>query len=149
MTEAKKGDKVRVNYTGKLEDGTVVEASSQCDCEGCETGPLEFVIGEEEVLPGLESAVIGMKPGEEKTVHIPSDQAYGPYDEEMVMVVEREHLPADLEPEVGQVLELTDEDGEAFAVEVTEVTDTTITLDANHPLAGRDLIFDIRLEQIG
>ncbi len=148
MTQAKQGDRVRVEYTEKLEDGTVFESSQGGDRQGSGTGPLEFTIGAEEVIPGLEQAVIGMQPGESKTVQVSAAEAYGPYDEEMVLLVERQHFPPDLEPQIGQVLELADEDGDAFAVEVTEVSDTTVTLDANHPLAGKNLIFDLELREV-
>jgi peptidylprolyl isomerase len=151
MTQAKTGDKVKVHYTGRLENGEVFD-SSECrdddDC-GCDSGPLEFTIGNGEVIPGFDDAVNGMSPGEEKTVTIPVDRAYGPRMEEMVAVVGRSDLPADLTPEVGLQLEVTQQDGNAFPVLITEVTDTTVTLDANHPLAGRDLTFDLRLVEIG
>jgi peptidylprolyl isomerase len=150
MSQAKKGDKVKVNYTGRLESGEVFD-SSEChegDC-GCDSGPMEFVIGEGQVIPGFEQAVIGMSPGESKTVVIPVDQAYGERMDEMVAVVERSEIPSDLDLEVGLSLEVTQEDGQAFPVLITEVTDTTVTLDANHPLAGRELTFDLSLVEIG
>ncbi len=151
MKQAEKGDKVKIRFTGKLDDGTVVDASEDCSCESCECEDdrLEFTIGEEEVIPGLEEAVIGMRPGETKTVRIVSDQAYGPYDEEMVMQVERSEFPEDIQPEVGQMLELTDDEGEAFVVTVAEVSDESVTLDANHPLAGQDITYDLELVEIG
>lgn len=149
MAQAKQGDKVRVHYTGRLDDGEVFD-SSECmeDGCGCESGPLEFTIGEGNVIPGFEAAVIGMSLGESKEVNIPVDQAYGPHMEELVGVVERSRLPEGIKPEVGEQLEVTREDGEAFPVLITSVTDTEVTLDANHPLAGRDLTFDIRLIEI-
>jgi len=150
MSQAKKGDKVKVHYTGRLEEGEVFD-SSECredEC-GCESGPLEFTIGEGNVIPGFEQAIIGMSPGETKTVVIPVDQAYGERVEEMVAVVDREDIPADLALEVGNQLEVTQEDGHAFPVVIMEVTDSTVTLDGNHPLAGRELTFDLRLVEIG
>jgi peptidylprolyl isomerase len=150
MAQAKEGDKVKVHYTGRLENGDVFD-SSECgedEC-GCETGPLEFTIGEGDVIPGFEKGVIGMSVGESKTLNIPVEDGYGDRHDEMVAKVEREHMPSDLAPEVGMRLEVTQEDGQQFPVVITEVTDTHITLDANHPLAGRDLIFDIRLVEIG
>ena len=150
MSQAKKGDKVKVHYTGRLEEGEVFD-SSECredEC-GCESGPLEFTIGEGNVIPGFEQAIIGMSPGETKTVVIPVDQAYGERVEEMVAVVDREDIPADLALEVGNQLEVTQEDGHAFPVVIMEVTDSTVTLDGNHPLAGRALTFDLRLVEIG
>jgi peptidylprolyl isomerase len=150
MAQAKEGDKVKVHYTGRFENGDVFD-SSECaddDC-GCAAGPLEFTIGEGEVIPGFEMGVIGMNVGDSKTLNIPVDEAYGDRHDEMVAVVEREHIPAELTPVVGMRLEVTQEDGKEFPVIITEVTDSHVTLDANHPLAGRDLIFDIRLMEIG
>jgi peptidylprolyl isomerase len=150
MTQAKEGDKVKVHYTGKLEGGEVFD-SSECtedDCS-CDSGPLEFTIGKGEVIPGFEKAVIGMSEGEAKTFIIPVEEAYGKRNEEMVVAVERSHVPADLTPEVGMRLEVTQEDGQEFPVVIMEVTETHVTLDANHPLAGRDLTFDIKLVEIG
>ena len=150
MTKAKEGDKVKVHYTGKLEGGEVFD-SSECTEDGCscDSGPLEFTIGKGEVIPGFEKAVIGMSEGEAKTIIIPVEEAYGKRNDEMVVAVERSHVPADLTPEVGMRLEVTQEDGQEFPVVIMEVTDTHVTLDANHPLAGRDLTFDIKLVEIG
>jgi peptidylprolyl isomerase len=150
MAQAKTGDKVKVHYTGRLEGGEVFD-SSECredDC-GCESGPLEFTIGEGNVIPGFEQGVIGMSPGDTRTVVIPADQAYGERVEEMVAVVNRKDIPADLVLEVGNQLEVTQEDGNVFPVVITEVAESTVTLDANHPLAGRELTFDLRLVEIG
>lgn len=149
MAQAKQGDKVKVHYTGRLDDGEVFD-SSECEDEGCGcgSGPLEFTIGEGNVIPGFEAAVVGMSVGESKEVNIPMDEAYGPHMEELVGVVERSRLPEGMEPEVGGQLEVTREDGETFPVLITAVTETEVTLDANHPLAGRDLTFDIRLLEI-
>jgi len=150
MALAKEGDKVKVHYTGRLEGGEVFDSSECAEQEcGCEAGPLEFTVGEGEVIPGFEKAVIGMSEGETKTFIIPVDDAYGPRNEEMVVAVERSHVPEDMTPEVGMRLEVTQEDGREFPVVITEVTDTHVTLDANHPLAGRDLTFDITLVEIG
>ena len=150
MAQAKTGDKVTVHYTGRLEGGEVFD-SSEChedDC-GCESGPLEFTIGEGNVIPGFEQAIIGMSPGDSKTVVIPVDQAYGERIDEMVAVVERTEIPADLVLEVGNQLEVTQQDGNVFPVIITEVTESNVTLDANHPLAGKELTFDLRLVTIG
>jgi peptidylprolyl isomerase len=150
MTQAKSGDKVTVHYTGRLENGEVFDSSecNESDC-GCESGPMEFVIGEGDVIPGFEQAIIGMSPGEEKTVTIPADEAYGQRLDEMVAVVDRSEIPPDLELEVGLSLEVTQENGDVFPVLITEINETTVTLDANHPLAGKDLTFDLRLVEIG
>ncbi len=141
MAQAKIGDIVKVHYTGKLDDGTVFDTSLGRE-------PLEFKIGEGEIIPGFENAVIGMSPGETKTVRVPAEEAFGPYYEEMVLEIERDQLPPDLEPYVGQQLQVRQADGEILIVRVTEVTDTKVKLDANHPLAGKDLIFDIQLLEI-
>lgn len=138
MTEARKGDNVKVNYTGKLDDGTVFDSS-----EGAE--PLEFSIGSGQVIEGFDDAVTGMKVGETKTVTIPVDKAYGQRNDEMVIQAPIEQVPPDLNPELGMRLEMGGANGEVLRVVVTEITDTHITLDANPPLAGKDLIFDLEL----
>lgn len=148
MAQAKQGDTVKVHYTGKLTTGEIFDSSEECTSCDCESGPMEFTIGQGDVIPGFEAAVIGMNPGESKTVTIPVDQAYGERVEQMVAEVEREFLPADVEPQVGHQYEVTQEGGDVFSVTVTAVTDTHVTLDANHPLAGRDLIFEIKLLEI-
>ncbi len=141
MVQAKPGDTVKIHYTGRLEDGTVFDSSSDRD-------PLEFTINQGQVIPGFEQAVLGMTPGESKTEKIPMDQAYGPHREEMVLEVSREQIPPDLNPEVGQQLQIQQANGQSVPVFVTDVTDAQITLDANHPLAGEDLTFDIELVEI-
>lgn len=138
MAQATNGDTVRVHYTGKLEDGTVFDSSQDSE-------PLEFTIGEGEVIPGFENAVIGMELGQKKTVTIPSEEAYGPHHEEMIATVDRGQFPDDVHPEIGQEYEMQRDDGETFVMTVTDVTDDEITLDANHPLAGEDLTFDLEL----
>lgn len=141
MGQAKLGDTVKVHYTGKLDDGTVFDTS-------VEREPLQFSIGEGLVIPGFEQAVVGMTPGESKRTNIPADEAYGPYRPELVMVVDKERIPTDVSIEVGQMLQISQSNGQAIPVVVTEVSDSQITLDANHPLAGQKLIFDIQLIQI-
>lgn len=141
MAQAKLGDTVAVHYTGKLDDGTVFDSS-----EGGQ--PLEFALGSGNVIPGFEQAVLGMSPGDSKTATIPSDDAYGPYYEERVLVVDRQQIPPDLPVEVGSQLQIQQQGGMVIPVVVTDVTDGEITLDANHPLAGEDLTFDIRLVSI-
>ncbi|HXE95867.1 MAG TPA: peptidylprolyl isomerase [Dongiaceae bacterium] len=157
MAQAKTGDKVKVHYTGTLEDGSVFDTSEQpddqscgegCGCGSHATGPMEFVIGDGQLIPKFEAAVIGLEPGQSITVTIPADDAYGQRAEEMVAVIERSEIPAEINPEPGQQMEVILEDGSPLPVLVTEVTDTTITLDGNHPLAGRDLTFAIRLVEI-
>jgi peptidylprolyl isomerase len=141
MNQAKSGDTVTVHYTGSLEDGTVFDSS-----EGGE--PLEFAIGSGNVIPGFEQAVIGMSPGDSKTATIPSDDAYGPYFEERVLVVERQQIPTDMPMDIGSQLQIQQESGMVIPVIVTDITEGEVTLDANHPLAGEDLTFEIRLVAI-
>ena len=157
MAQAKNGDKVRVHYTGTLEDGSIFDSSEagadecsddSCGCGGQAGGPLEFVIGEGSLIPKFEAAVVGLEPGQKVQVRIASEDAYGPRAEEMVAVIERSEIPADINPEPGQQMEVILQDGTAMPVMVIEVTDTTVTLDANHPLAGQDLTFDITLVEI-
>jgi FKBP-type peptidyl-prolyl cis-trans isomerase 2 len=142
MMQAKNGDIVKVHYTGKLIDGTEFDSS-------VERNPLQFTLGEGQLIPGFEQAVLGMNLGESKTVKIPADQAYGPHRDEMVMVVERDRFPAQISPEIGQQFEIRQSDDQAFVVVVTDVSTSSVTLDGNHPLAGEDLIFDIQLVEIG
>jgi peptidylprolyl isomerase len=138
---AKNGDTVIVDYTGKLSDGTVFDTS-----EGGE--PLEFTLGQGKMIPGFEQAVLGMKVGETKTVDIPTDQAYGPRSDDMIIEVGRSELPNDMEPQVGMQLQMTQPDGSTAIVTITEVSDTNVRLDTNHPLAGQDLAFEIKLVEI-
>ena len=142
MAEAKQGDKVKVNYTGKLGDGTVFDTSEDRE-------PLEFTLGSGQVIPGFEEGVAGMNPGESKTITIQSDQAYGPHHDDLVMVVGRAEFPEELKPEVGDYLQLRQPDGGVVVVAVTDVSDDDVTLDGNHPLAGQDLTFDVNLVEVG
>jgi len=140
MAEAKQGDTVRVHYTGTLGDGTVFDSSRERE-------PLEFNLGTGQVIPGFDQALTGMKPGESKKVTIPADQAYGPYRDELVLVVDRAEFPAEIAPTLGDQFELS-QDGQSFVVNVTDVNDDSVTLDANHPLAGEDLTFELQLVEI-
>jgi peptidylprolyl isomerase len=142
MVQAQAGDTVRVHYTGRLTDGTIFDSSMQRE-------PLEFTLGQGEMISGFEHAIIGMSPGQSKTETIPSEQAYGLHRSELLIDVERQHLPPDLQPHVGQNLQMTRPNGVAMTVVVTAVSISQVTLDANHPLAGKDLIFDITLVAIG
>lgn len=139
MSQVKNGDTVKVHYTGTLADGTVFDSS-------LEREPLEFTLGEGQLIPGFEKTVLGMSAGESRTVIIPAEEAYGPYREEMVLEVPRTQLPADMQPQVGMQLQVGEEQGEGMLVQITQVTDANITLDANHPLAGKDLTFNIQLQ---
>ncbi|PSB12762.1 peptidylprolyl isomerase [filamentous cyanobacterium CCP2] len=141
MTQAKQGDTVAVHYTGKLEDGTVFDSS-----EGRE--PLQFSIGGGNLIPGFEQAVVGMAPGESKTATITADDAYGPYHEEKVLVVDRQQMPDNIPMNVGLRLQIQQPSGPAIPVVVTDVSEAQVTLDANHPLAGEDLTFEIQLVSI-
>jgi peptidylprolyl isomerase len=141
MATAKSGDTVRVHYTGKLEDGTVFDSSADRE-------PLEFTIGSGQVIPGVERAVTGMEPGEKKSAEVAPEDGYGPRRDDMVAVVPRADLPEDLDPSVGQQLAVQQQDGRQFQVTVTETTKETITVDANHALAGRNLIFELQLVEV-
>lgn len=141
MAQAKLGDTVTVHYTGKLTDGTVFDSSTGGE-------PLEFTIGEGQLIPGFEEAVVGMNAGESKTTHIPVEEAYGSYRPEMVIEVERDQMPPEMQPEVGQQLQIQQPTGEVIPVVVTDVSESVVKLDANHPLAGEELVFDIQLVEI-
>ena len=142
MAAAKKGDNVKIHYKGTLQDGTVFDSS-----EGRE--PLGFTLGSGQVIPGFDEAVMGMSEGEAKNVTIPVDKAYGPRNDELVMPVPLSQVPVDLKPEVGQQLQMGGPDGQPVMVKIVDITDEHIMLDANPPLAGEDLIFDLELVAIG
>jgi len=139
---AKTGDNVKVHYTGRLPDGTVFDTSIGSE-------PLEFTLGQGQIISGFEQAVIGMQVGESKTVTIPVDQAYGPRRDDMVLEVDRDALPDDIDPKVGLQLQMNQGDGGIMIVTITDVSETTVKIDANHPLAGQELTFDIELVEIG
>lgn len=141
MAVAKTGDLVKVDYTGRLNSGQIFDTS-----EGRE--PIEFVLGSHQVIPGFEEAVEGMSVGDKKTIEIPADQAYGQRREELLATVRRDQLPEDLEPKEGDILRIQREDGQVILVRITDIDETSATLDANHPLAGEDLTFDIKLVDI-
>ena len=178
MAMAKNGDRVRVHYTGTLDDGSIFDSSEDsgeacadksgdscsdegcadksvdscsdggCGCGGRASGPMEFVIGQGNLIPKFEEGVIGLEPGQSIKVRIPADEAYGQRSENLVAVIQRSEIPADVNPQAGDQMEVIMEDGRPMPVLVTEVTETTVTLDANHPLAGLDLNFEIRLVEI-
>ncbi len=141
MQQVKKGDTVKVHYHGKLTNGTTFDSS-----EGRE--PLEFEVGGGMVIPGFDDGVTGMAIGEKKTIHIPADQAYGPKQEEMIMEFPRDRFPADMVPEIGMQLNMNNGSGQNFPVTIAEVREAVVVLDANHPLAGEDLVFDLELVAI-
>ena len=141
MTQAKNGDKVKVHYTGKLKDGTIFDSSKDRE-------PIQFTLGNGEIIPGFEDAILGMEPGDSVSTDIQSGDAYGAYREEMVTIVKKDQFPGNIDIQVGQRLQIKPKDSQAIVVTVTNVNDEQITLDANHPLAGQDLIFDIELVEI-
>lgn len=141
MSEAKSGDKVQIHYTGKLDDGTTFDSSTGRD-------PLEFELGSGQVIAGFDKAVQGMTEGDTKSVTLDPDEAYGQRHDQLVQEVPKNALPDDLEPKVGMALQSRSPDGEVTQLTVTEVKDETITVDANHPLAGQPLNFDIELVKI-
>jgi peptidylprolyl isomerase len=141
MAEAKQGDTVHVHYTGRLTDGTTFDSSQDRD-------PLEITLGQGAVIPGFEKAVEGMSVGDQKTASIPVDEAYGPRRDELVMDVPRTQLPEGLDPKPGEQLRMQTPDGQAVPVVVAGTTDEIIKIDANHPLAGKDLTFDLLLVKI-
>jgi peptidylprolyl isomerase len=141
MAAAALGDTVKVHYSGSFADGTQFDSSQGGP-------PLEFTIGSGQIVPGFEEAVVGMEPGESKSTLVTSEKAYGPYREELAVQVNRTDLPPNLEPEVGQRLQLENKEGKTLVVLITQVNDASVTLDANHPLAGKDLNFEISLVEI-
>ncbi|WP_136796341.1 FKBP-type peptidyl-prolyl cis-trans isomerase [Desulfosediminicola ganghwensis] len=142
MQQVKNGDTVKVHYTGTLEDGSVFDSSEGHD-------PLEFTVGSGQVIAGFDNAVTGMAIGEKKSVFIPCAEAYGEANSDLVMTVPQEQVPPDLKPEVGMLLEVGGANGEVLRVTVVEVSEEVIILDANPPLAGKDLTFALELVSIG
>lgn len=141
MTEAKINDKVRVHYKGSLQDGTVFDSSEKRQ-------PLEFVIGHGMVIPGFENGVIGMSEGDIKVISIQSEDAYGSYKDDLIGVVDRSRIPDDINLEIGMVLQVRSPEGGVTNVTVSKITDANVTLDLNHPLAGKELVFEVRLLEI-
>lgn len=168
MSQANSGDRVTVHFIGRLDDGTIFETSEDCyddDCGcnpedecghdhdecGCEPGPLEFTIGGGEVFAAIEQAVIGMQPGDRRTVRLEPADAYGERNEELVFEVPRSELPPGMDPDIGEMLEFADsddEEDEGFPVWVAEAKEDSLTLDGNHPLAGQALTFEIELIEV-
>ena len=142
MATAKKGDKVKVHYTGRLKDGTQFDSSAG-------RAPLEFEVGAGMMIKGFDAAVDGMELGAKVTVEIPAAEAYGEANPQLIIDVPRTNLPPDMNPQVGQQLGMTQPNGQQVPVKVKEVHDDKIVIDANHDLAGKDLIFDIELVEIG
>jgi peptidylprolyl isomerase len=141
MEQAKSGDTVKVHYHGKLTDGTTFDSS-----EGRE--PLEFEVGSGMVIAGFDSGVTGMSVGDKKTIEIPVDEAYGAKQDDLLMEFPKSNFPADMVPEVGMQLNMSNGSGQNFPVVIREVKDDVVVLDANHPLSGEDLVFDLELVEI-
>lgn len=141
MQQVKNGDKVKVNYHGKLRNGETFDSS-----EGRE--PLEFTVGSGQVIKGFDTGVMGMQVGDKRTVEIEVEDAYGEKNEEMIIEFPKTQFPEDMKPEVGMQLMMNNGDGQSFPVLVKDVKEETVLLDANHPLAGEELIFDIELVEI-
>lgn len=141
MQKVKNGDVINIHYKGTLADGTIFDSS-----EGRE--PLKFTVGEGMVISGFDKGVLDMGIDEEKTINIPELEAYGPYNEDMIIEMPIDQVPADMNPEVGMEVHLSDPEGNIMPVVVTDLNDKTIKLDANHPLAGKDLTFELKLVSI-
>jgi peptidylprolyl isomerase len=140
-SQATPGDTVMFHYTGSLKDGTVFDSSSGRD-------PLQVTLGSGQVIRGVDEALVGMAPGEEKTVTVAADEAYGPRRPELLHEVQREAIPPEVDLEVGKQLEGRDTSGQRLRLTVVDVADEKVTLDANHPLAGQDLQFELQLVEI-
>ncbi len=141
MQQVKNGDTVKVHYHGKLTDGTTFDSS-----EGRE--PLEFEVGSGAVIAGFDTGVTGMAVGDKKTIHIPVDEAYGAKQDDLFMEFPIDRFPPEMKPEVGMQLNMSDGQGRNFPVVIAEVREDTVVLDANHPLSGEDLVFDLELVDI-
>jgi peptidylprolyl isomerase len=138
---AKPGDTVTVHYTGKLPDGSIFDTSVGRE-------PIQFVLGERKVIPGFDKAVAGMSPGETKTASVPPEDGYGPHQPQLVVEFAREEVPSDISVEVGQRLQVQTTTGESIPARVIDLSEAAVTLDANHPLAGQQLTFDIELVEL-
>ena len=141
MTQAKSGDKVRVHYEGQLSDGTIFDSS-------LEREPIEFILGQDTVIPGFEQAVLGMEAGESKDVSIPPEDGFGEYSEDLVVNIEKNMLPPDINPELGMQLEVSSEEETPRVFTIADIAEDSITLDGNHPLAGKEIAFKITLLEI-
>ena len=141
MRQVSTGDTVRVHYTGTLADGTEFDSSVGRE-------PIEFVIGSGQVIPGFENALVGMAEGDKKNVTLEPSDAYGPHDPQLIQIVERTRIPAEVELDVGTVLQASDPGGNHVHLTVVELSDENATLDANHPLAGKALIFELELVEL-
>ncbi|UCB49267.1 MAG: peptidylprolyl isomerase [Deltaproteobacteria bacterium] len=141
MSKVKSGDTVKVHYTGKLENGDVFDSSREQE-------PFEFTVGNKAVIPGFEKGVVGMEVGDTKTIEIPPEEAYGAKQDELVVEVKKSEFPDDITPSIGQRLQIKQQNGNPIVVTITDLTEDSITLDANHPLAGYTLFFDVEVVDI-
>ncbi|HET8752832.1 MAG TPA: peptidylprolyl isomerase [Salinimicrobium sp.] len=141
MSQVKENDTVKVHYTGKLKDGQVFDSS-------LEREPLEFTMGKGQLIPGFEKGILDMKVNEKKTVEIPAEEAYGAPRQELIQEVKKDQLPEEIKPEVGMGLVSKNPDGQEMNLVVSEVKEDTIVVDGNHPLAGKDLVFDLEVVEI-
>ena len=141
MSQVKNNDTVKIHYTGKLEDGQVFDSS-------IEREPIEFTIGGGQIIPGLEKGLIDMEVNEKKTIQIPQTEAYGDIQKELIQEIPKDQLPQEITPEVGMGLVAKNPDGSERQLRVAEVKEESIIIDANHPLAGKDLIFDVEVVEI-
>lgn len=141
MTQIKNGDVVRIHYTGRLTDGTEFDSSTGRE-------PLEFEFGSGQIIPGIEHNVTNMEVGEKQTVTVPADEAYGPRDDTRVQAIPRTAIPENVEVDVGTRLQANTPEGQPVNLTVVDLDDSSVTVDANHPLAGRDLVFDIELVEV-
>ena len=141
MSKVKKGDTVKVHYTGTLKNGEIFDSSQNKE-------PLEFTMGQGQLIPGFERAVENLNVGESTTVNIPSEEAYGEMRDDLIISIPKNQLPADITPELGMQLQVNQENGQPVPVRIVEITDENLTLDANHPLAGEDLTFEIKLIEV-
>lgn len=141
MVQVKSGDKIKVHYHGKLTNGETFDSSADRE-------PLEFEVGSGNVIPGFDDGVTGMTVGEKKTINIPFSEAYGPQNPDMIIEMPKDRFPEDMQVEAGMPLMMNDQQGQQFQVTIVEIKDNAVMLDANHPLAGQDLIFDLELVEI-
>ena len=141
MAQAQEGSTVKVHYTGKLRDGTVFDTSKDVE-------PIQFKVGSGELIPGFEEAIVGMEPKDAKTITIPCQEAFGPKRDDLIAEVSRSQLPQDISLKVGQKLQIGDQKSGIIVVSVVDLQDDVVKLDANHPLAGEDLIFEIELLEV-
>lgn len=141
MSEAKTGNTVKIHYTGKLDNGTIFDSSKQRE-------PFQFTIGQGQVIPGFEESVLGMQTGETKSFNIPCDKAYGQKQDELIIEIPKENIPNEVEYDVGTHLQIQQPNGQVVAVLVKSINENTVTIDANHPLAGENLTFEIELLEV-